>query len=611
MIRVAAALVVLGSLAACSLTPDRQTPVRFVIGVSHANLTEPWRITMNSEIQDEAALFPGVRLVVADAADSAARQVSDVQRLLDSGIDLLIISPTDSRALTPAVARAHHRVPVILLDRAVEGYDYNLFLGPDNQRIGHLMGAYVAQALGPRGGTVIEVEGRSGSPPVVDRSQGFRESLANAPGVAIGGVVVADWLRDRAQDAMGQLFATHPRVDFVVAQNDAMALGAYRAAADRGLTGLRFVGVDGLPGPDGGIDLVARGVLDATFQCPTGGREAVDYALDILNREPGIPKKIFLRTRIITRPELLDGAALPAPRIVPASRRIVLGYAQTGRESQWREANTESIQAAARESGIDLLFRDADQKQENQIKALREFIARKVDVIALSPLVETGWDDVMAEAKAAGIPVIVSDRTARTRDDSLVTTILGGDFVEEGRRAARWLTDKAGEVKDFAVVELRGTEGSTPAIDRAAGFREVLAAHPGYRIIDSADGDFQKDQGKKVMAGFLRRWGTGIKAVFAHNDDMALGAVEAIQEAGLRPGIDVMVVSIDGVRAAFEAMIAGKLNCSVECSPLLGPQLMKAVKDYALGKELPVRIVTEEGVYPQETAQAALGGRKY
>jgi simple sugar transport system substrate-binding protein len=608
--RAGLAFILLGILSSCGST-DRQSPVRFVIGVSHANLTEPWRITMNAEIRDEAAQTPGLRLVVADAADSADRQVRDVDRLLTSGIDLLILSPVDGGALTPAVNRASQKVPVILLDRAVEGYNYTLYIGPDNRRIGRMMGAYVAQSLGNRGGKVIEVRGRSGSPPVLDRSLGFRDSLAASPQIQIVDSVVADWLRDRAQDAVELSLARHPGADFVVAQNDAMALGAFRAAADRSLTGLKFVGIDGLPGPDGGIDLVSRGLLDATFHCPTGGREAVEYALDILAKTPGIPKKIFLRPRIITQAILQAGAALPSPPPRTPGRPIVLGYAQTGRESQWRTANTESIQTAARAAGIELLFRDADQKQSAQIAALREFIAKKVDVIALSPLVETGWDQVLAEAKAAGIPVIVSDRRARTADESLVTTILGGDFVEEGRRAARWLTDKVGSQAQVGVVEIRGTDGSTPAIDRASGFRDVLATDPGYQILASEDGDFQKSGGKKVMERFLGRWGAGIHAVFAHNDDMALGAIEAIEAAGLKPGKDILVVSIDGVRAAFEAMVAGKLNCSVECSPLLGPQLMKAVKDYAQGKELPVRIITDEGVYPQESAQAALGNRRY
>ncbi len=595
--------VVLASVTGCSFTPDQESPVKFVVGVSHANLTEPWRITMNSEIEDEAAMSAELRLVTTDAADSVQRQIEDVDRLLASGIDLLIISPVDGDALTPAVTRAYQKVPVILLDRAVQGYSYTLFLGPDNRRIGQLMGAYVAKTLGARGGSVIEVQGRSGSPPVLDRSLGFRESLAGT-GIRIEDSVVADWLRDEAQDAVGQALSTYPKVDFVVAQNDAMALGAFRAASSRGLTGMRFVGIDGLPGPDGGVDLVDRGVLDATFHCPTGGREAVEYALDILHHAPGIPKKIFLRPRIITK-----GQSEPRPPAIH-DRPIVLGYAQTGRESQWREANTVSIQAAARAAGVEMLFRDADQKQSNQIAALREFIKRKVDVIALPPLVETGWDEVLAEAKAAGIPVIFSDRTAQVRDPSLVTTILGGDFAEEGRRAARWLVDKAGG-RDINIVEIGGTAGSTPAIERAQGFREVLAAHPNYRILGSTDGDFRKDGGRIVMEQFLRKWGRSIQVVFAHNDDMALGAIDAIEAAGLAPGKDIMLVSIDGVRAAFRAMIEGKLNCSVECSPLLGPQLMKAVQEYALGKELPLRIVTEEGVYPQEIAGRSMAGRPY
>jgi len=291
---------------------------------------------------------------------------------------------------------------------------------------------------------------------------------------------------------------------------------------------------------------------------------------------------------------------------------IVLGFSQIGAESEWRTANTTSIQSAAPEAGITLRFSDAQQKQENQIKALRSFIAQRVDVIAFSPVVETGWETVLREAKAAKIPVILTDRAVQVSDDSLYLSLIGSDFVEEGRKAGRWLLENTKEVQgDINIVELQGTVGSAPANDRKKGFAEIIAADPRYKIIRSQTGDFTRAKGKEVMEAFLKAEGKKINVLFAHNDDMAIGAIQAIEEAGLKPGTDITIISIDGVKGAFEAMIAGKLNVTVECSPLLGPQLMAAVKDVVAGKQIPKRIVTEESVFPKETAAQVLPTRKY
>jgi simple sugar transport system substrate-binding protein len=295
-----------------------------------------------------------------------------------------------------------------------------------------------------------------------------------------------------------------------------------------------------------------------------------------------------------------------------ADKKITLGFSQIGAESEWRTANTKSIKDAAQESGINLKFSDAQQKQENQIKAIRSFIAQKVDVIAFSPVVETGWEPVLREAKAAKIPVILTDRSVNVKDDSLWVTFMGSDFVEEGRRAANWLVEKT---KDNAgpinIVELQGTVGSAPAIDRKKGFEEVIKDKAKFKIIRSQTGDFTRAKGKEVMEAFLKAEGKKINVLFAHNDDMAIGAIQAIEEAGMKPGKDILIVSIDAVKGAFQAMMAGKLNVSVECSPLLGPQLMSAVKDLMAGKTLPKRIVTNEGVFPAETAAKEFPNRKY
>ncbi len=309
-------------------------------------------------------------------------------------------------------------------------------------------------------------------------------------------------------------------------------------------------------------------------------------------------------------------AAAPVALMLPggafAQKPIVLGFSQIGAESEWRTANSESIKSSAKDAGIELKFADAQQKQENQIKAIRSFIAQKVDVIAFSPVVESGWGAVLREAKAAKIPVILTDRAVNEKDESLWVSFMGSDFVEEGRKAGRWLVEKMKDQKgEVNIVELQGTVGSAPAIDRKKGFEEIIKADPKFKIIRSQTGDFTRAKGKEVMEAFLKAEGKKINVLYAHNDDMAIGAIQAIEEAGMKPAKDIVIISIDAVKGAFEAMIAGKLNVSVECSPLLGPQLMQAVKDLKAGKTLPRRIVTEEGIFPMETAAAEFPKRKY
>ncbi|WP_374398734.1 ABC transporter substrate-binding protein [Niveibacterium sp.] len=309
---------------------------------------------------------------------------------------------------------------------------------------------------------------------------------------------------------------------------------------------------------------------------------------------------------------LAGGLLLAATAGVQAAdKKITLGFAQVGAESEWRTANTQSIKQSAKDAGITLKFSDAQQKQENQIKAIRSYIAQKVDVIAFSPVVESGWETVLQEAKAAKIPVILTDRAVSVKDDSLYVTFIGSDFVEEGRRAGKWLLDNYKGQGDVNIVELQGTVGSAPAIDRKNGFEEVIKAQPRFKIIRSQTGDFTRAKGKEVMEAFLKAEGKKINVLYAHNDDMAIGAIQAIEEAGLKPGKDIIIISIDAVKGAFEAMIAGKLNVTVECNPQLGPQLMEAAKAVVAGKQLPKRIVTKEGVFPMEVAAKEFPNRKY
>jgi ABC-type sugar transport system substrate-binding protein len=231
-----------------------------------------------------------------------------------------------------------------------------------------------------------------------------------------------------------------------------------------------------------------------------------------------------------------------------------------------------------------------------------------VDIIGISPIVETGWSEVFQEAKDAGIPIILVDRRANVPEDFYVS-YLGSDFLEEGRKAARVMAELVDGKAN--IVELVGTIGSAPANDRYAGFREILMGYPEMKIIDSQSGDFTRARGKEVMAVFLTKYGNKITAVYAHNDDMALGAIQAIEDYGLKPGEDIKIVSVDAARGAFEAMIAGKINATIECNPLLGPQFFELALKVVNGYPVPKWVPSIEHIFFPENAREILPTRKY
>ena len=302
-------------------------------------------------------------------------------------------------------------------------------------------------------------------------------------------------------------------------------------------------------------------------------------------------------------------AVLSAPARAAAGRKLKVGFAQTGAESAWRTANSASMKNEAAKRGIDLKFSDAQGKQENQIKAVRSFITQGVDAIVLAPLVETGWDPVLREAKRAKIPVILTDRTIKTADESLYVTFIGSDFYEEGRMAADWLAkhvDGKGNI-----VELQGTPGAAPANERRKAFADAIAKHPGLKIVDSQSGNFERSLGKQVMEAFLKKHGKAIQIVYAHNDDMALGAAQAIEDAGLKPGRDIVLVSIDAIGEAVKAVAEGRLNCTVECSPLFGPKVYDTIARVLAGEKVPKKLYNVDELFDATNAAKALPTRQY
>ncbi len=327
-------------------------------------------------------------------------------------------------------------------------------------------------------------------------------------------------------------------------------------------------------------------------------------------------KKLFSLAMLVIMLFSLIGCA-QAPAAAPQSSGstaakktyadMTLCYPQLGAESDWRTANSASIKETANKLGIKkLVFSDAQQKPENQISAVRACIQQGVDVIALPPVVEDGWDAVLTEAKNAKIPVIIVDRSVKA-DASLYAAHIGSNMELEGQRAAdefNKLLPNGGKI-----LELSGTTGSGAAVGRAKGFREKLNSN--ITIVDSQTGNFTRAEGKPVMEAFLKKYGTtDIQGVFIHNDDMAIGAVEAMKAAGVKPG-DLKVISVDGTRGGFQLMIDGWVQADVECNPLLGPQVFDMALKLMNGEAIDREILTNETVFYPDKAKDLIGTRQY
>ena len=282
------------------------------------------------------------------------------------------------------------------------------------------------------------------------------------------------------------------------------------------------------------------------------------------------------------------------------SASVVVGFSQLGAESSWRIANTVSMEQAAKEAGYGLMMENANQKQEKQIDAIRSFIAYRVDVIVFSPIVQTGWDNVLAEAKQADIPVIIMDRMIDTQDDSLYRAYVGADFYAEGVRAGEYLIRKADALgaDHLRIVEICGTTGSTPMQDRQRGFMDVIGKDERFTVIESVDGDFLQSKGEECMRELLQKYGTdGIDVIYSHNDAMTLGALNVLEKEETAGSKDMIIITVDGEKDAVDALKAGKINCVVQCTPHLGPSVMKLVRDVTAGKEIPKVYHPDEGAF--------------
>ena len=292
---------------------------------------------------------------------------------------------------------------------------------------------------------------------------------------------------------------------------------------------------------------------------------------------------------------------------------LVIGFSQLGSESAWRLGNTASMERAAQEHGVSLMMENGMQKQENQIAAIRSFIAYQVDVIVFAPIVETGWVNVLQEAKDAGIPVIMMDRLISVKDSDLYTAYIGPDHYQEGVSAAKFLIKKAEEMdqEKIRIAEISGTEGSSPMISRYQGFHDLIDRNDRFETLDTISGDFLRSKGKECMETLLRKYPDQIDVLYSHNDAMTLGAIEVMEAHGIEPGKDIVIITVDGEQAAVDLLKEGKINCVVECSPMLGDAVMDLAQKIVSGQDFPRNTHPEEEVFTEYDDLSDLAPRGY
>ena len=590
-------------------TSARETSVDRVIGVSLANQTDEWRIELKKELSVEASKYTGLRLIFLDAGGDTDKQKKDLDELLDYGADFIIVSPVDIDLLMPSVEKLYQEgEPVLLLDRAIKGYDYTCFFGNDDAILAQKEADAIYRLTGKGSEESVRVVNI-----IIDsyigrqRAKLLRETMPDS--TEIRQLIVKNGTRDETEDMLMERRDILEDADIILSQNDYIAHGAALALEKLKASDIKILGVDGFMGEAGGIEMVKNGIIDATIVCPLGAREAIGYIVGLINEENWLPKQVILRNTLVTQ----DTVAEYLKEKEHSEERTVstVGCIQIREDTGFRRASIKSYIDAAKEYGVDIEIRECASFEE-QCQAFEDFISAGKDVIVLSPIVEEGWERELIKARQRDIPVFLSDREV-SADDTLYALFIGSDFTEEGARCMRWIRDNMSAYDTVRILELVGTAGSTPALGRGKGFRENMNNDQRYRIVESLNGDFSAEKGYLEIKEYLTSHGKDFDVLFCHNDEMMIGAVKAIKEAGIMPGEDVKIISVDGTSEALRMLQSGEVNFVAECSPLLGENAMRGIQKMMTRNinELPIKIITDEECFDQSISDSVIRDREY
>ncbi|GMQ61832.1 substrate-binding domain-containing protein [Vallitalea maricola] len=554
---------------------SKDPQIDYLIGMSHPNLSEEWQILVNEQMKNEAEKIDNLSVIFTNAGSSTYKQVKDINMLMDYGIDLLIITVNDANVLGPLLSEINKKIPVIVLDRDVSNYDFTLYIGPDYYSLGKKAGERVVSLLGKNGGKVIEVRGPIEEPSVVELSHGFDYIINQHPNINILTSISSEWLTSQTEERMNKLLKKIYDFDIVFAHNNAMALGAYYASKTQDLD-IKLIGVSGLMS-NKYRSYLEEGILDTTFLCPIGGKEAIDYAIDILNGENDIPRKIILNTIPITKENMTGIESEPIKR-----ESIKLGYIDSYTSDSF---NLETTYTAFEKESIELLYRNINsnlsikQQHVEQLEAIKNLIDNDVDMIAISPVVSSGWDEVLTIANKKNIPIILLNNMVNSKEN-LWTTYVGSDYYDQGKLAASYLVNNVYNMKnDIVIAEIRGHSKSASTIQRTEGFNQVINGYSRINVKYRVDTDLSFEEAYKQMTRILDD--DKVNVVFTHEEDISYGALKAIKDYGLTIGKDIIMVTT--CNSVDTSMNNRDISCLVQSYPVTQSQLIKVVRDYMNG----------------------------
>lgn len=583
--------------------------VEYVIGVAHADLSENWQIDLDDEIKSQLSQYPNVKIISTNANGSTYKQMKDLETLSNYGIDLLIVTPNDSMIIKREIKKTMESIPVIIMNREITGNDYTLFIGPDYSEIGKKAGQRVAQILNETSGkltsngdpmyqgSIIEIKGPFESLTAQRISRSFWEQIHKNTLPLVYTEFSADWKKDLVKEWMRDFTKNPFQADVIFAHGDDMAVGAYEGARSNGYMNIPIISVGSMANNNLGVEAVQSGEFNTSYIWPLGGKEALDYAVKILEGNQNIPKKIILNNFEITSENVNDYVRNQVKSLVKPNEMLKVAFIQSNADTDWRKAETDSILKNAQNQNISVeqftLFDSTDiQEQQNQqIKYIQECIANKYDVIALSPVTMSGWDTVLTEAQNAKIPIILVNELVEG-DAVQWLSYLGYDGRSEGTLAGEWIIDKLyNQEMDIRIAAFYSNENSYSTMKRIEGIKESTNGYSRIELKNETkvEGDYV-GMNLEIKQILEKNKGT-ITVFFAFDENMALQISKALKKMGKKIGKDIQIISIGGTETAYNSLNDGDISCFIESKPDIGQIFLTTINAYRLGENVPKSVI--------------------
>jgi len=572
--------------------------VHFLIGIAHADLSESWQLSLNEEIEEKIKEYKDVQIIVTNANGSTYKQMKDIETLMSYGIDLLIINPNDLTIMRREVKSANEKIPVIVLNTKLVGNDYTMFIGPDYNSIGMKAGMRSKLLLQDESGIVLKIKSDFSIPTADSLYQGFDDSVEDINNTILNINYADDWRTEDLETLIGDYNVLND-VDLILTHNNELALATYEKileASNEMGNAIDFIGLGPSNTRNTGIDNVKEGKLNTTYTWQLGGKEAIEYGIEILKGENNIPQNLILRNYEITRDNVNE--YLNRQKNVPteSDKKIKIGYIQSSMTNQWQSEETQSILEEALKKDIPIILngltpnKTASENHDEQIMLFNKLIDEEIEIIILSPILKDGWEKALKRAKESNIPVIILDNPLHVSDD-VWSTYIGYNSEDEGNMAAKWIIDNLYTADaDIKISELMIDDSSYSTEKRSEIFNLMIAGYSRIGIEKFEIKDDSKDV-KELIEKIVEDHGEETKILFAHDESIVLEALEVLKKYDKKHSGEIVIIGIGGPEKLQNALAEGEITCIIERDPKLGPLLFRYVNNIIEQKELPEYVI--------------------